>query len=55
VDGHDQAIKESPKFDTLSLAVVDDRTVSKTAKKGGKVVMDAKVLVSADDATKTEV
>jgi hypothetical protein len=55
VDGHDQAIEANPNFDTISLTVVDDRTVSTIAKKGGKVIMEAKVLVSADGTTKTEV
>ena len=48
VDGHDQTIEANPNFDTLSLTVVNDRTVSKIAKKSGKVVLEAKVLVSAD-------
>lgn len=55
MDGHDQTIEENPNYDTLSLTVVDDRTVSKIAKKGGKVVLEAKVVVSADGTTKTEV
>jgi hypothetical protein len=55
VDGHDQTIEANPNFDTLSLTVVDGRTVSKIAKKGGKVVLEAKVLVSVDGTTKTEV
>lgn len=34
---------------------MDERTVSKIAKKGGKVVLEAKVSVSADGTTKTDV
>jgi hypothetical protein len=37
------------------MTVVDERTVTKIAKKAGKLVLKAKVLVSADGATKTEV
>jgi hypothetical protein len=55
VDGHDQTIEANPNYDTLSLTVVDDWKVSKIAKKNGKVVLEAKVLVSADGSTKTEV
>jgi hypothetical protein len=55
VDGHDQTIEANPNYDTLSLTTVDDRTVTKIAKKGGKVDLEAKILVSADGATKTEV
>ena len=53
-DGHDQVIEGSPNFDTLSLTVVDDRTVRKIAKKGGKVVLEGKVLVNPDSSIKTE-
>jgi hypothetical protein len=54
-DGHDQALKGNPYYDTLSIAVMDDNTLTKTGKKDGKVTLDAKVTVSADGATKTEV
>jgi len=55
VDGRDQTIEANPNYDSLSLTVVDDWNVSKIAKKSGKVVLEAKVLVSADGTTKTEV
>jgi hypothetical protein len=55
VDGHAQTIEGNPNYDALSMTVVDDRTVTKIAKKGGKVVLEAKVLVSADGTTKTDV
>ena len=54
-DGQSQGITGNPYYDTLSITVVDDRTVTKTAKKGGKVVSEAKALVSADGKTKTDV
>ena len=54
-DGQDQAISGNPYYDTLSLTIVDDRTVTKIAKKGGKVVIDARLAVSTDGKTKTEV
>jgi hypothetical protein len=54
-DGHDQVITRNPYYDTLSITTVDDRTVTKIAKKGGKVVLEAKVFVSAGGKTKTEV
>jgi hypothetical protein len=54
-DGQDQGITGNPYYGTLSITVVDDRTVTKIAKKGGKVVSEAKILVSADGKTKTDV
>jgi hypothetical protein len=54
-DGHDQSIFGNPYFDTVNIAIVDARTITKTAKKEGKVVADTKISVSADGATKTEV
>lgn len=54
-DGHDQALSGNPYYDTLSITTVDDRTVSKTAKKAGKTVAETKIAVSADGRTKTEV
>lgn len=55
VDGNDQTIEGNHNYDTLSMTVVDDRTATKIAKKGGKVVLEAKVLVSGDGMTKTDV
>jgi hypothetical protein len=54
-DGHDQRLEGNRYFDTISITVVDDRTITKTGKKDGKVVADTKVTVSADGAVKTEV
>jgi hypothetical protein len=54
-DGHDQPLRGNPYYDTISIAVVDDHTITKTGKKDGKVVADTKVTVSADGSTKTEV
>ena len=54
-DGHDQTIPGNPYYDTLSITMVDDRTVTKIAKKAGKVVAETKVIVGADGKTKTEV
>jgi hypothetical protein len=55
VDGHDQPVAGNPYYDTIAITVVDDRSIAKTAKKGGKVVMYTKETVSADGAGKTEV
>jgi hypothetical protein len=54
-DGHDQPIQGNLYFDTISITIVDDRTISKIGKKDGRVVADTKVTVAADGATKTEV
>src|SRR5208337_1449574 len=43
-----------PHYDTLSVAVIDDRTIMKTAKNSGKTVMEMKAVVSADGNSETE-
>lgn len=54
-DGRNQKIEGNPNYDALNMTVVDERAVSEIAKKGGKVVLEVKVLVSADGTTKTDV
>jgi hypothetical protein len=53
-DGADHPISGNPRFDTMRIAVVDDRTITKTAKKAGTTVVESKVEVSADGRTLTE-
>jgi len=53
-DGLDQPIAGNPNYDTLSVAVIDDRTIMKTAKNSGKTVMEMKAVVSADGNSETE-
>jgi hypothetical protein len=54
-DGQDHPIAGNPHYDTLKIAIIDDHTITKAAKKNGKVSMETKVTVAADDAAKTEV
>ncbi|HEY0801187.1 MAG TPA: hypothetical protein VGD54_10100, partial [Steroidobacteraceae bacterium] len=54
-DGRDQPITGSPYYDTVNIAIIDDRTVMKSAKKDGKPVTDTKVTISANGKDKTEV
>jgi hypothetical protein len=54
-DGHDQALSGGSYYDTLSITTVDDRTVTKIGKKAGKIVLESKIVVTADGTTKTEV
>ena len=54
-DGHDQAISGNPYYNSLSVKAIDDHAARMTAKKDGKVVMESKVMVSADGKTETEV
>src|SRR5476649_2905908 len=54
-DGKDQPLLNNPFYDTLSITLVDDRTVTKIGKKAGKTTAEMKVTVSADGRTKTEV
>lgn len=54
-DGHDQPVAGNPYFDSIMITVIDDRTVAKTAKRGGTVAVYSKETVAADGAHKTEV
>jgi len=53
-DGLDQSITGNPRYNTVSVKIVDDRTVMKTAKKEGKTVAESTVVISADGKTMTE-
>jgi hypothetical protein len=55
VDGHDQPVSGNPYYDTITISVMDDHTVAKTAKKAGTVVVYSKETVAADGTGKTEV
>jgi hypothetical protein len=52
-DGQDQKITGHPYFDTLSVKVVDDKTLEMTTKKAGKVVGGSKWVISPDGNTLT--
>jgi hypothetical protein len=52
-DGQDQKVTGSPYYDTVSITVVDDRTIEETDKKGTKTVATSKSTVSPDDNTLT--
>ena len=54
-DGQDHSIAGNPYYDTLKIAIIDDHTIIKTAKKNGKVGMETRVTVAADGAGKIEV
>jgi hypothetical protein len=50
-DGQDQKVSGYPYFDTMSIQVVDDRTIEMTNKKNGKTVGRGKTWVSGDGNT----
>jgi hypothetical protein len=50
-DGQDQGVSGHPYIDTVSIKVVDDRTIEETDKKNGKVVATSKTWISADGNT----
>lgn len=54
-DGQDQPLHGNPYFDTIAIAIIDARTISKIGKKDGRVTADTKVVISADGAAKTEI
>src|SRR5712664_3248414 len=47
-DGQDQKVTGHPYFDTMSIKLVDDRTIEELDKKNGKVVVKSKTWASAD-------
>jgi len=47
-DGQDQKVTGHPYFDTVSIKLVDDRTIEETDKKNGKTVTTSKSWVSPD-------
>jgi hypothetical protein len=52
-DGQDQKVIGNPYYDTISIRVVDERSMEETGKKNGKVVVTSKMTVSADGNTAT--
>jgi hypothetical protein len=50
-EGTDQSITGSPYLDTISIRVVDERSVEETQKKNGKVVVTFKMTVAPDGST----
>ena len=53
-DGHDHPVAGNPAYDTLSVQVIDARTVAKVAKKQGQTVAETRASVSADGNTLVE-
>ncbi len=52
-DGTDYAVTGDPGSDARSYRVVNDRKLAMTIKKGGKVTVTGKIVVSADGKTRT--
>ena len=52
-DGKDYPETGNPNVDTIALKRIDANTVQTTTKKGGKVMVTSKVVVSADGKTRT--
>ena len=50
-DGQDQPVKGQPYIDSVSIRVVDDRTIEEVDKKNGKTVTTSKTVVSQDGKT----
>jgi len=53
-DGKDQKVSGHPYYDTVSVRVVNDKTVEFTEKKNGKVISTDKVTVSNDGSKATD-
>jgi hypothetical protein len=52
-DGKDYPLSGDPTADTRSYKVIDDRTLELTNKKNGKVIITARITVSADGKSRT--
>jgi hypothetical protein len=52
-DGKDYPVTGDPNSDTRSIKQIDDRTLELTVKKGGKVTMSGRVVLSADGKSRT--
>ncbi len=53
-DGRDHVIDGGPRFETIAITVVDDRTVRQVGRRGGEVVYECTTTVAADGNTRTE-
>lgn len=52
-DGKDYPVTGNPMADTRAYKKIDDHTLEATGKKDGKIVLTAKITVSADGKTRT--
>jgi hypothetical protein len=52
-DGKDYPVTGDPNSDTRSIKQIDDRTLELTVKKGGKVTMSGRVVLSTDGKSRT--
>jgi len=52
-DGRDYPVTGDPGSDTRSLKQIDDRTLELTVKKGGKVTISGRIILSADGKSRT--
>jgi hypothetical protein len=52
-DGKDYPLTGDPNSDTRSYKKIDDRTTELTNKKGGKVTLTGKIVISADGKSRT--
>jgi len=52
-DGADHAVTGNPYFDSISIKIVDDRTVEETRKKNGRTVSTSRIVVSPDGNSAT--
>lgn len=53
-DGSDQPLTGNSDYDTVSVKILDDRTILKVAKRGGKTMFEAKSVVNPDGKSKTD-
>ena len=53
-DGRQHAVDGNPRFDTVSVTVIDDRSVRLVGRRGGHVVIDATTVVAVDGQSMVE-
>jgi hypothetical protein len=53
-DGREHAVEGNPRFQTIAITVVDDRTVHQVGRRGGDVVFESRTVVAVDGNSWTE-
>jgi hypothetical protein len=53
-DGQDHAVDGNPRFDTIAITVIDDRTVHQLGRRDGAIVFESTTIVAADGNSSTE-
>jgi len=53
-DGREHGVEGHPRFDTIAITVIDDRTVRSVGRRGGVAVFESTSIVAADGQSRSE-